>query len=262
MAKELVRPDDGLFIASLAKGFRVIEAFDGGRQEFTFAELVERSGIGKSATQRVIATLMNLKYLSRDEARRTYRVSHKFAALARKFSARSGIVEAGLPELNWLYEETGETVNITEREDLDVVILARKRGRHVVTISLDVGTHLPAFATAPGLTILAHEPEEIAYEVLARSPRTRFTDSTIVKIQELRGVLQRIRADGYFLGNQLRYEGEYSVAAPIFGFDGIVLGAINASVPILRWTEGSIRSQLAPMVMATAKRISEKLVDD
>lgn len=252
---------DGLFVASLAKGFRVLECFDGGQAELQFAEIVKRSKIGQSAAQRAIATLFALNYLTRDDSRRTYRLSHKFLTLTRSFSFGSGLVKASMPELMRLHELTDETVNVTERDDTDIVFVARVPGRHTVTISIDVGARLPVFATAPGLVTLSYESNDIARDVIMRSKRTKFTDKTVTKFQDLQDILFQIRNDGYYLSDQLRFEGEYSVAAPIFGLDNVVVGAVNASVPVARWSEENIRKDLAPLVIETGKRISANILN-
>jgi hypothetical protein len=57
-----------LFVSSLAKGLRILEAFDEEHQALSLGDLGRRTGLDKSATQRLANTLHLTGYLSKDEA--------------------------------------------------------------------------------------------------------------------------------------------------------------------------------------------------
>ena len=251
--------DEGLFVASLAKGMKVLECFDGGRASLSLTEIAARAAIGKSAAQRAVATLHALGYLRKDDQTRYYRIAPKLLGLTRFYSAGQNMVEICLPEIRRCHELTGETVNVTERDDTDIVCIARIPGRHVVTISIGVGFRLPAYATAPGLAMLAFEDPVIAEAILERSDRILFTKQTVTSVPELMTWLGQIRKEGYVIADQLRYEGEYSIAAPIFGAMGGVVGAVNVSAPTTRYSLHELRSRIVPVVVETAMRISTRL---
>ncbi len=254
--------EDNLFVASLAKGLKVLESFNGGRERLSLTDIAARARIGKSATQRAVATLHSLGYLHKEEGSRIYRLSSKVLGLTRNYSAGSYVLEAGLPEIKLCHEETGETVNITERDGTEIVCIARIPGRHAVTINISVGWRLPAYATGPGLAMLAFEPEAVSHRVLENSEIQSYTKQTVTSIPELQRWLKQIRADGYVIADQLLNEGEYSVAAPILGPQDQVLAALNISLPVSRWSLHDLRNKIVPLAIESASRIGKQIADE
>lgn len=256
---EVGAADDTLFVASLAKGLRILECFDGGRERLSFTEIDARAGIGKSAAQRAVHTLHTLGYLKKDDAAKRYRLAPKLLSLTAFYSAGANVLDVGLPELRRCHEETGETVNLTERDGTDIVCIARIPGRHAVTINIGIGWRLPAYATGPGLIMLAYEPEDVARRVLERSQLKSFTKQTVTDINELMGWMKQIRQDGYIIADQLLHDGEYSIAAPILDSHGVILAAFNLSLPVSRWSLHDLRNKMVPLVRETASRISRQI---
>ena len=246
-------------MASLAKGLKILETFGGGRDRLSLTEIDARAGIGKSAAQRAVHTLHALGYLKRDDVAKKYRIAPKLLGLTSSYSAGANVLEAGLPELRQCHEQTGETVNLTERDGTDIVCIARIPGRHAVTINIGIGWRLPAYATGPGLTTLAYESEETARHLLETSDRRAYTKQTVTDIDELLAWLRQIRQDGYVIADQLLNEGEYSIAAPVLDAQGGIVAAFNLSLPVSRWSLHDLRNKMVPLVIQTAARISRQI---
>lgn len=251
--------DDTLFVASLAKGLKVLECFEGGKARLSLTEIDARANIGKSAAQRAVHTLFKLGYLGRDESAKRYRLSPKLLSLISSYSFGQDLLEAGLPEMKRCHEETGETVNITERDGTEMVCIARIPGRHAVTIYIGVGWRVPAFATGPGLVALAHEPPDAARRLLEASDRVAYTKQTVTDVDALMRWLTEIRSDGYVIADQLLNEGEYSLAAPIFDSEQKYVASFNISLPVSRWSLHDLRGKMVPLVTETARRITANL---
>lgn len=250
---------DGLFIASLAKGIRVLECFDRNKRSLSLSEIAVASGIGKSAAQRAVYTLHALGYLRRDDHGRSYRLAPKVMALSRAYVASSDLVEAALPFIRQCNDSTGETVNLTELDGTDVVYLARAPGRHIVTIEISVGSRLPAYCVGPGLAMLAFSDPDKAKDILDRSDIRAHTANTVTDRAALSRWLDRIRIDGYVIADQLMFEGEHSIAAPVIGPDGKAIAAVNISTPASRSTLHDLQTKLVPAVIETARQISMKM---
>ena len=62
-----------LFVSSLEKGFRVLEAFREAPGDLGLTEIALRTGLDKSAAQRFTNTLYQLGYLEKDPRSRRYR---------------------------------------------------------------------------------------------------------------------------------------------------------------------------------------------
>ncbi|MBC7133706.1 MAG: helix-turn-helix domain-containing protein [Roseovarius sp.] len=60
--------DDPLFVGAIARGFRVLAAFHGASGPLSLGEIAARSGLGKSAVQRIVHMLRQQGYLRRARA--------------------------------------------------------------------------------------------------------------------------------------------------------------------------------------------------
>src|SRR5262245_47823732 len=74
--------ESGLFVASVEKAFRVLDAISDAKTELGLSEIAARTGIGKSAAQRFLYTLHALGYLNQDNTSKGYRLSSKLLALS------------------------------------------------------------------------------------------------------------------------------------------------------------------------------------
>ena len=104
---------DRLFVGAVAKSFQVLELLSASGRGLTLMELAERSGLGKSATQRAAHTLRVLGYLSQHPDTRAYSLSYRMLELTHTVLAEDRVRMASLPHLEALSHACGETVNLT-----------------------------------------------------------------------------------------------------------------------------------------------------
>ena len=60
---------DRLFVESVEKAFKVLEAFRSDKVDLSLVEIISRTGLNKSAAQRFTHTLHRLGYLKKDRPR-------------------------------------------------------------------------------------------------------------------------------------------------------------------------------------------------
>jgi DNA-binding IclR family transcriptional regulator len=149
----------------------------------------------------------------------------------------------------------GESLNVTELLDTEVVFIARVPGRHVISVDIFLGARVPAYASAPGRAILAHLPEAERKFVLDRTDLQKFTRRTIASRASLERELKAVRAQGYAIAEEQCYLGEISAAAPILDGGGYPVAALNVSVPTSRWSAELVAGELVPIVVETAAAI-------
>lgn len=85
------------------------------------------------------------------------------------------------------------------------------------------------------------------------------TRHTVTNPARLRAALTTIAAQGYAIVDQELEEGLRSLAAPIHGEHGSVVAAINVSAHASRGSFETIRTELLPPLLSTAKRVEEDL---
>ena len=128
-----------------------------------------------------------------------------------------------------------------------------------MTVAISVGTRFPAFATSMGRVLLANQSQEWLDGYFASTELRALTRHTISEPARLRRELTRIREQGWALVDQELEEGLRSLAAPIHDADGRVIAAVNVSTHATRRTLDSLREDLLPPLLHTARQIEADL---
>ncbi|MCZ4354837.1 helix-turn-helix domain-containing protein [Roseovarius aestuarii] len=250
------RKADPLMVQSVAKAFRVLEAFDSGHPRMTLSQIAQRTDLDLSGAQRFAHTLQVLGYLDKDPKTRQFELTVKSLDRAYHFTRSSRLVDRALPILQYLSKETEETVNLTVLDGTEIVFISRFLSRHVLNTDVIIGTRLPAYCMAPGRAILSAMPPEDAEAILAASDIKAHTPNTITDLQALRASIEQTRLDGYATAFEELYRGDGSVAAPILGADGHVMGAVSVAASTLRYSRTAMIETFATMIVAAARSIS------
>jgi len=251
--------ENGLFVASVEKAFRVLDTISEAKTELGLSEIAARTGIGKSAAQRFLYTLHALGYLNQDNASRGYRLSSKLLALSGACVSADILKKKAHPILEEANRRCEETINLTILDGTDVVYILRFPSKHVVSVNLPVGIRLPAYCTAPGRVLLAHLDRAKIDLALAKSDRVKHTDLTETDPCRLHEILAQVRRQGYALSNQEAFVGDISVAAPIFDDQGNAAAAVNVAVPFPRWSLANVKRQLIPIIREVGRDVSKAL---
>jgi len=249
---------DRLFVLSVGKCFQVLECLNAAQRPLTLTELVQLSGLEKSAVQRFAHTLRQLGYLRQHPQTRAYSLSSRMLEFGHTVLATDSVKEVADPHLLRLNQRCHETVNLMKLEGRDIVYVSRYPSVHPVSVNLHVGSRLPAFCTAAGRAILAFMPADQAQAIL-KGPREPMTQHTVTALDALGAILEQVRRDGFVINDQEAFIGDISLAAPVVNADREVLGAINIAVPSPRWTVERTREELAPLVLDCARAISREL---
>src|SRR6266545_2624971 len=160
--------------------------------------------------------------------------------------------------LEKLGEETHESCSAATLDLPDVVYVARVPTRRIMSITLSVGTRLPAHCTSMGRVLLAALPPDELDRYLANTKLETWTERTTTDPQQLRAALDETRQRGWALVDQELEVGLRSVAAPIRrGPDTIA--ALNVSSAVSRVSLDDLRRRILPPLVKTAETISNAL---
>src|ERR1700760_540587 len=100
-----------LFIQSLDKAMRVLEAFSHGEQFLGLTELATLSGLDKASTQRCAHTLCQIGYLEKNPKTSRFSLGKKCLDLSFHFLRTHPLVVAATPVLLQLRKDSGERTN-------------------------------------------------------------------------------------------------------------------------------------------------------
>jgi IclR family pca regulon transcriptional regulator len=158
-----------------------------------------------------------------------------------------------------LVAEVNESSSIAVLDDLDIVYVARVPTRRIMTITIAVGTRLPAYATSMGRVLLAGLGDDELDARLERIQLERFTPTTAVSLDDLRDRIAVTRTAGWAMVDQELEQGVRSAAVPIRDAGGGVLAALNVSVHATRMTMPVLRKDVVPRLLRTASAIEVDL---
>ncbi|MGH3344310.1 MAG: IclR family transcriptional regulator domain-containing protein [Carbonactinosporaceae bacterium] len=245
------------FVQSLARGLSVITAFDAAHQELTLSEVARATGLTRAAARRFLHTLAGLGYVRTDG--RLFALSPRVLELGYAYLSSLSLPEIAEPHLERLVAEVHESASVSVLDDDDVVYVARVPTSRIMTVSINIGTRFPAYATSMGRVLLAGLGPQDLDAYLARVDLEPLTGRTVEAVAALRRELDRVHAQGYALVDQELEVGLVSVAVPVHDRTGRVMAAMNVSSHASRTTKQSARRDLLPPLRAAARRVEADL---
>ncbi|MCG8561318.1 MAG: IclR family transcriptional regulator [Hyphomicrobiales bacterium] len=253
-----------LFVGSVEKGFRVLDAFrraqnELGLSELGLTEVARLSGLDKSAAQRFTNTLAQLGYLDKDPRTRRYRPAIKLAEFYHTYVVGNHLAELAMPRLIEASKVYDTTVNLCEPSGTGIIYIIRIPHQKAYYNATIAGRWMPAFCTASGVVILANRPREETDAILAASDLTPLTEWTETNPKRIRARIDRARKRGYDIGIQQSLRHEISTAAPVLDREGKAIGAVQIPVYMPSWREAEVRKKIVPLAMETARAISGSL---
>ena len=247
-------------VQSLAKGFRVLEAFTSQEPELTMAEVARLAGIDNATAFRFLNTLVEIGYVDRVPDSRKFRLALKVLDLGFNAIARSDLRTRARPILRGLVGEINEAASIGVLEGADVFYVERiQAGLARLGVDIRIGSRVPAYSSAIGHAILAwlSRPNQIA--VLQSQPRKQLTATTQTDLDTLLVRLEQVKRRGYAVSDQETVSGLYVIAAPILDADGIPLAGLSIAAPAFHTNLKDFEAAGARPVVQAAQALSRAL---
>ncbi len=254
---EKTKRDSPLFIASLEKGVRLLEAFDEGHRRLGLNDLVDLTGLNKSAVQRFLHTWEALGYLAKDAVTKQFRLTPKVMSLSYNFLRGERLVEIATPFLLDARERTGNSVYLGTLYDTSIIYLIRLPKRLLLLEGTLPGRRVPAFCG--GRAFLSCLDDGEVLDILKRSDRTAITPHTITDIDENMREIAKVRKKGFCISGQEQLAGEIAVSAPVLDMRGTPRAAVYISARIAEWPPERVEAELAPIALETAGMIRAQL---
>ena len=170
------RPRSADFVQSLERGLLVIRAFDAEHRELGLSEVARISGHTRAAARRFLLTLAKLGYVTFNDGR--FALTPRVLDLGYAYLSSLSLPEVAQPHMEALVAQVNESSSISVLDDTEVVYVARVPTRRIMSITLSVGTRLPAYATSMGRVLLAAQSEDWLdryFKEVVLQPLTRYT---------------------------------------------------------------------------------------
>ena len=240
-------------LQTLAKGLKVIEAFDS-HDHLTISTAAKLTNISRPTARRVLITLVNLGYAQALDNR--FYLTPKILSLGYSYMTARDSWEVTTTLLRELSKQTNESSSIAKLVGEEIVYVGRVPANKIMNISLNIGTHLPAYATSMGKLLLAQKSEEELKEFFATAKLEALTPNTTYKEAYLRKEFEEIREKGWAISEDQLEIGLMSIAAPIRNMRGEVIAAINCSTNSSQTTRKEVEDNYLAPLLETADLIS------
>lgn len=244
-------------VQSLDRGLAVIRAFSSGASELTLSDVARTTGLTRAAARRFLLTLVDLGYVRTDG--KYFSLTARVLELGYAYLSSMSLPEIAQPHLERLSAEVHESCSMSVLDGTDIVYVGRVAVSRIMTVSINLGTRLPAYATSMGHVLLAGLSAAEFEAFLAVTEIQKLTAHTLSSEAELRAEIERVREQGWALVDQELEEGVRSVAAPIRDRAGAVVAAVNVATHAGRTTTETVCRELVPPLLAAAKRIEADL---
>jgi DNA-binding IclR family transcriptional regulator len=235
----------------------VLMLFTSGAESLGVSAVARELGLSKAVVHRILWTLADRSLISPDPVSRGYRLGPGSAALGARALRGSSLRTTAAPLIEALQQSTGETTTVSSLVPGGRVYLAQVESPQQIRMTVEIGRKFPLHAGSSGKVILAFMSTERRQEVFA-SGLEPLTSNTVVDVAALNSELAEVRRSGLASSRGERQSDAGSVAAPVFGLDGDVVGAISVCGPIGRVDEHAC-DRFAPALAAAADEISRGL---
>lgn len=241
---------------TVLKAFSVLE-FISTNQPVRPADIAAHLGLTRTNVHRLLTTLIDVGYVTRDD-KRGYRLTFKVFKLGSRVPLSQDLREIAKPLMVSLGRAVNENVYLTVLYGHMVIAIEEVKSNNPLSLNPDVTYSYPIHSCASGKNFLAWmEPEEREYllQSINLEKRTPWTLTTIPEINE---ELARTRERGYATEITEFSDDLNSYSAPIFDYRGKIVANISVSGPALRASREKLDKHLT-MLVETARSISVQL---
>jgi IclR family pca regulon transcriptional regulator len=245
------------FVSSLARGLEVIKAFDRQSPKMTLSDIARKTGLTRASARRFLLTLEKIGYVHYDS--KHFELTAKVLELGYAYLSSLALSDLAAPFMEEIVREVQESCSASVLVEDEIVYIARIPTARIMSVSLDIGTKLPAFCTSMGRVLLAALPETQTKAILKKTSIVKRTQYTITDKEELLKIIQGTRRDGYAIVDQELELGLRSIAVPIVDRRGAVRASINISAHASRATAMEMKGRYLEVLRGAAEKICRVL---
>ena len=245
------------FVLSLARGLRVIEAFDGRPQGLSIADIARATELSRAAVRRLLITLELLGYIEANG--RKYSLRHRVLHLGMSYLSSSSLATVSQPAVQKITDELGESSSVCVLDGDEVLCIAGAVRRGLMSLDVSTGRRLPVHCTAAGRVLLAALPEEQLASQLEGIDLKALTAKTVVSREALARDIQRVREQGFSVIDEELEAGIHALAVPIVSKEGRVVGSLGVGALAARVSLEDLQTQFLPALRDQARAIGQSI---
>jgi DNA-binding IclR family transcriptional regulator len=244
-------------VQSIERAATLLHAIVESGGQMGVTELAAAVGLPKTTTHGLLRTLLSVGFVEQDPRTGRYTLGAGLLGLGSHYLDANELRSRASNWADSLAGRSGCAVRLGTPAGLQVVVVHHVFRPDDSPQELEVGSLLPAHATAVGKVLLAARPAMA--RSLTDAPIEALTPRTVVDPAALLAELQTVRTRGW-----AEQRGEYrlgtgGIAAPVHGPGGLVVGALGVSGPVDQLFTDTARRALQAMVVEAAAAVSREL---
>lgn len=243
--------------ATALRALRVLEILGAARGPVGVADVASGIGADRSTAYRMLMTLHEAGYVTRDAGGKTYQLGYKLLTLASALLDGNERAEVVLDSIRELSDQTGETVHYCVLDRDASVLVYRAKGTQLVSVDFKIGDRAPLHCTSIGKALLAYQDARLVEDVIARG-LPKVASKTITDPDAFRVELIKVRRQGFAFDDLEFHDDMRCVSVPIFEAAGVVRAGISLSGPRSRYTLARLE-ELKDLTVVTARNLVRRL---
>lgn len=257
-SSETIKYDD--YIAGLAKGLFILEAFGTERQRLNVTQTAERTNLTRTAARRYLKTLNFLGYLESDD--NYYWLTPKVLKFSSSYLSTARLPKVAQPILNILAEKTALVYSVVVIDNNDVVPVARSIASQtdnfrVSPFGIHLGNRIPVHASSTGKIFLAQKSQAEQSKWIQDYEFKRFTSHTIIDQEQFTEALSQVSKQAFCISSEEYELGVTAVAVPIVNQHGDVIAAVNAVAAVSKVSEYYLKNTVVSLLQEASKQIRD-----
>lgn len=250
--------DERYHVPSLVRALQIFELLATEPESLGISEISTRLSLPKNSVFRILTTLSDYGYLSREPIQKRYALSRKLLALGYAAIDDANLLEKSLGPMRNLRDLTQESVLIGTLSSHRGVVLEQLPSPQPIKVMVEIGHLFPLHSAAPGKAILANLEAAQQKAVVDSITFEKLTSRTITKKSDYYKELAKVAQQGYALDQGEEVDDIHCVAAPIFNRRGEPIASIWVTGPKTRLTKDHF-PKVRSAVMEQANIISQRL---
>lgn len=244
-------------LTSLERGLAVLSSFDIDRSALTLSEVARATGLDRSGARRLLHSLVLRGYVRTERA--AYALHPRVLEIGNAYLASLALPEIAQPHLAEVSRLLDESVSMAVLDGDEIVFVARVPVGRLMSLTLTVGSRLPAYATSMGRVLLSARSEDWLDRYLTSASFAPHTALTVTDRSRLLRELARIRRQGWSVVDQQLEVGLLSLAVPIRDASSVTVAAINVACHTSRFSSAGLVDAGLPLLRLAGERIESVL---
>ncbi|MFW6722532.1 IclR family transcriptional regulator [Streptomyces sp. MAR4 CNY-716] len=241
---------------SYTRTLRVLRVIAAHVRGMSLQQLHEELGIPIGSLHRVMAALVEERYVTRSPSNRRYFLGPAFTELSTMAIASQGTAVSPPRPMRDAARECGETVFLTELTGTRLLCVALVEGVHPLRLFVRVGQVMPPHAAASARSILAYQTPETVAMVLRAQELTAYTADTPHTEEQVTAHLAQVRMQGFDVCENELDDDVWAVSAPVFRSTGQATSSITLAAAGQRVRDPLARTRATETALRAARALS------